>query len=325
MIYLVLAIKLMPYKDQLVAGFWRYASSRNYPAGTLDHQVAGSRPPVFTPANADLNVLRAPGEHPERLSRLMDTVPRRNRQKWFRSMASSQALAQSVFGNLIVSDRLDLLSSVETEEGEPLIGPRPRSAELEFEVGFLGEPRKTSLDVVVTHSNGYRVAFECKLTELKVGTCSRPALKIADANYERDYCDGTFTCQRRRTERCSLTSVGVAYWRHVPGVFHWASDCDHMPCPLRETYQLVRNVLAVSVDRNGVLSPGNGHAVLIYDERNPAFGSDGAGRAAYEKTRGALREKNTLRKCSWQRILRHFREARDLRWLTDELFAKYGL
>jgi hypothetical protein len=154
---------------------------------------------------------------------------------------------------------------------------------------------------------------------------SRPALTVADANYERDYCDGSFAYQRRRSERCSLTSVGVAYWRHVPEVFHWASDCDHTPCPLHETYQLVRNVLAVSVDHTGVPSGGNGHAVLIYDERNPVFVSGGAGFAAYAKTRGALREKSTLRKCSWQSILRHFRAARALTWLTDELSAKYGL
>jgi hypothetical protein len=240
-------------------------------------------------------------------------------------MTSSQALAQSVFGNLIVADRLRLLSSIETDEGEPLIGASPESAELEVDVGVLGERRKTSLDVLATHSNGYRVAFECKLAEPGVGTCSRPALTVADLNYERDQCDGTYTCQRGRRERCSLTSAGIAYWHYVPRVFHWASDCDHAPCPIRGTYQLVRNVLAVSVDDNGVLRPGNGHAVLIYDERNPAFVSDGSGRAAYEQTRVALREKDVLRKCSWQRILRHFRDAGDLTWLTDELFAKYGL
>ena len=56
-----------------------------------------------------------------------------------------------------------------------------------------------------------------------------------------------------------------------------------------------------------------------------AFISDGAGRRAYEQTREALREKSTLRKCSWQIILQHFRSAGVLTWLTDELSAKYGL
>lgn len=315
----------MSYKNELVAGFWRYASARNDPAWLFDRREVGSRPPVFTSENADLNVLRAPGEHPGRLASLLKTVPRRSRHNWFRSMASSQALAQSVFGNLIVADQIALLSDIETEDGEPLIGASPESAHLEFGIDFLGEPRKTSLDVLVTHSNGYRVAFECKLTETEVGKCSRPGLGVADPYYERDHCDGTYTCQRGRSERCSLTNVGVAYWNHVPGLFHWASDCDHRPCPLRETYQLVRNVLAVSVDSKGVLDTGNGHVVLIYDERNPAFVSDGAGRDAYEQTRGALREKKILRKCSWQRILRRLREDSDLKWLTDELSAKYGL
>jgi hypothetical protein len=158
----------MPYKDQLVAGFWRYASSKNYPMGTLDRQDAGPRPPVV---NADLNILRAPDDPDERQAILRETLPPRNRHRWFRSMTSSQALAQSVFGNLIVSGRLDLLSGIYTDEGEPLIGPRPESAKLEFEVGFLGEPRKTSLDVLISHSDGYRVAFECKLSESEVGRC----------------------------------------------------------------------------------------------------------------------------------------------------------
>jgi hypothetical protein len=240
-------------------------------------------------------------------------------------MTSSQALAQSLFGNLIVHDQLGILGDIETETGEPLVGASPEAAELEFEVGFLGEPRKTSLDVLVRRANGYRVAFECKLTEPEVGTCSRPALTPHERNYKRDHCDGTYTCQRGRKVRCSLTNVGVAYWNHIPGLFHWSSAHDHRPCPVRETYQLVRNVLAVSVDGEGVVNPGKGHAVLIYDERNPAFISGGAGHTAYEKTRDALREKSTLRRCSWQSILQHLRRAGALKWLTDDLSAKYGL
>jgi hypothetical protein len=74
-----------------------------------------------------------------------------------------------------------------------------------------------------------------------------------------------------------------------------------------------------------VCNPGKGHAVLIYDERNPAFVSEGAGHAAYEQTREALREKSALRRCSWQHILKHLRGAGVLKWLTDDLSAKYGM
>jgi len=240
-------------------------------------------------------------------------------------MTSSQALAQSLFGNLIVHDHLGILGAIEADTGEPLVGASPETAELEFKVGSLREPRESSLDVLIRSANGYRVAFECKLSEPEVGTCSRPALTPSDSNYEQDHCDGTYTRQRGRRERCSLSNIGVAYWDHIPHLFHWSAGRDHKRCPIRETYQLVRNILAVSVDDEGVLNPGKGHVVLIYDERNPAFVSDGAGHRAYEQTREALRERSTLRRCSWQSILQHLRGAGALTWLTDELSAKYGL
>lgn len=316
---------MMSYKKELVAGFWRYVASRDALRGVLDRTEVGTRPPVFTPENADFNVIRALDDRPDRQARLLATLPRRRRHRWFRSMASSQALAQSVFGNLVVHDELRILGDIETEAGEPLVGPSPETAQLEYEVDFLGEPRKTSLDVLVRSANGCQVAFECKLAELTVGMCSRPALTPRKPNYERGHCDGTYTCQRSREVRCSLTNVGVAYWHHIPNLFDWSSDCDHRPCPVRETYQLVRNVLAVNVDGKGAFSPGKGHAVLLYDERNTAFGTEGACHAAYEQTREALREKSTLRRCSWQHILKHLRGAGVLKWLTDEVSAKYGI
>ncbi|MBN1460610.1 MAG: hypothetical protein JXA57_13835 [Armatimonadetes bacterium] len=315
----------MSYKSELVAGFWQYVTSRTDLVERLDRADVGTRPPVFTPKNADLNVICVPHESPERKARLLGTLPAGSRHRWFRSMTSSQALAQSLFGNLIVHDQLGVLGAVQTEAGEPLVGAAPETAELESKVVSLREPRKSSLDVLIRSANGYRVAFECKLTEPEVGACSRPALTPRDSNYERDHCDGTYTCQRGRRERCSLSEIGVAYWDHIPHLFHWSADRDHTPCPVRETYQLVRNILAVSVDDEGVLDPGRGHVVLIYDERNPAFVSGGAGRRAYEQTGEALRERSTLRRCSWQSILQHLRSAGVLAWLTDELSAKYGL
>jgi hypothetical protein len=48
---------------------------------------------------------------------------------------------------------------------------------------------------------------------------------------------------------------------------------------LDSKYQLVRNILAVGV-KNGETSPANGHAMLIYDERNPAFQASGSGYSA---------------------------------------------
>lgn len=314
----------MNYKTELVEGFWRYVEGKGMLAA-LDRSKEGTRPPVFTKADADRNVIRSPVESPERLTRLLETIPCRSRHRWFRSMTSSQALAQSVFGNLIVHDQLGILAKVKTESGEPLIGSFPVSAKLEYGVKYLGEPRQTDVDVLIRTASGYRVAIECKLTEPEVGTCSRPRLPLNDRKYEKEHCDGTYTCQHGRNVRCSLSGLGIAYWRHIPSLFQWASDCDHKPCPVRETYQLVRNVLAISVDESGKLDAGKGHAVLVYDERNPAFVEDGVGYKAYTQTHEALREKSTLRRCSWQTILKQLRLVEELKWLTDELKLKYGL
>ena len=79
------------------------------------------------------------------------------------------------------------------------------------------------------------------------------------------------------------------------------------------------------MDETGKLDTGKGHAVLVYDERNPAFVECGAGSKAYEQTREALRGKSMLRRCSWQTILKQLRAMEELKWLTDELKLKYGL
>ena len=89
--------------------------------------------------------------------------------------------------------------------------------------------------------------------------------------------------------------------------------------------QLVRNILAVGVKPDGSVSLHDGHAVLIYDDRNPAFQKGGLGLIGYLETKKALREPTMLRKCSWQRIAQYLREKEVLPWLTENLALKYGL
>jgi hypothetical protein len=150
-------------------------------------------------------------------------------------------------------------------------------------------------------------------------------LKPTDPDYESEHCDGTFSVQRTRKDRCSLTKIGVLYWRYIPSLFKWKNDRDMSPCPLNKNYQLVRNILAVGVKSNKSVSPNDGHVILIYDERNPAFQKDGDGFISYVQTREALQEPTMLRKCSWQRIVQHIREKNILPWLTEGLALKYGL
>ena len=150
-------------------------------------------------------------------------------------------------------------------------------------------------------------------------------MKPSDHAYEAEFCDGTFTKQRGRRERCALSEIGVLYWEYVPELFKWGTTADLSPCPLYKNYQLVRNVLAACVRSDGTVSAANGHAVLIYDERNPAFQNGGHGFVAFQDTRAALKDPSRLRKCSWQRIIKHLRSKMILPWLTDQLELKYGM
>jgi len=286
--------------------------------------MPGTRPPVFLKEKAALNVLMNPDAAPDEERRLLEAIPDRERHRWFRSMTSSQALAQSILGNLKIYDGLRHLTELTDDGGLPLLGGAEISSDnliLEYSVDQLGEPRPTSVDCFV--KGRYQVAIECKLSESEVGACSRPRLRKQDSNYERDFCDGTYSCQRSRVSRCSLTELGVLYWEYVPEVFKWRNDVDHRPCPLHRNYQLVRNVLAACVRADG-LSIGECHALLIYDERNPAFQEGGKGFKAFKEVREALYEPALLRKCSWQRIVRDIVDRDDFQWLTDELALKYG-
>ncbi|MGA7106008.1 MAG: hypothetical protein WBX49_11760 [Candidatus Deferrimicrobiaceae bacterium] len=255
----------------------------------------------------------------------MNEIPLRERHRWFRSMTSSQAIAVSVFGNLKMYGFLGLLNELHCEDGQPIFGKEAitsKNFRMEYKIDLLGEPRPTSLDALITGK--HPVAIECKLLEQEVGSCSRPRLRRSASNYKKDFCNGTYTVQRGRTSRCSLTEIGVKYWKHVPRVFKWTSDADLMPCPLRANYQLVRNLLAVSVPSD-VMPSGSGHVVLVYDERNLAFQEGGKVYAAFEATRSALLEPKRLRKCSWQQITRKIRGERRLSWLADQIGAKYGI
>jgi hypothetical protein len=88
---------------------------------------------------------------------------------------------------------------------------------------------------------------------------------------------------------------------------------------------LVRNIVAICARPGETQPSSNGHTVLVYDERNPAFQEGSKGLVAFETTRQALIEPKMLRKCSWQQIMGALRKKRDLAWLTDELKAKYDL
>jgi len=315
------------YRNTLNQNYWLYKEKRFQKNPEFFEHPEGlyGRPPVFTRQDSWRNVLISPESNQKDIKLLLSFLPEGEKHKWFRSMNSSQALTLSVFGNLKTSNQLHYLGDLRDDDGNMVFVDGHISSKdliLEYRVDYLGEPRPTSVDVILNKE--HKVAIECKFTEIGIGECSRPKLTKSRPNYSRDFCNGTYTIQRNRGERCSLSEIGVEYWMYVPELFNWKNDRDLDPCPLNENYQLVRNVLAACV-KDKTASYSNGHAVLIYDERNPSFQNGGEGNRSYEETRSALLKPAVLRKCSWQKIIETMRSKNILPWLTDELELKYGL
>ena len=306
------------YKDEVCASLWSWADANHQ--GQLDGGKREGRSPVLREGYEAENVLVAPdGFHSEEVRAAI--VPDQ-RHDWFHSLLSSQALVQSVFGNIRAYGRLDLLRDVPAECGR---GAFFRDGgdwrlDMEWEVSTLNEPRPTSVDVLL-QSSGRRIAVECKFTEGEFGTCSRTRLPKHNAQY----CNGNYEVQQGRHERCALSEQGILYWRHLPQLFDWSADRDHAPCPFAGIYQLARNALAATVSPAGVFDAKSGHMLFVYDGRNPEFRPDGSGGRQWRTALEACRVDGLLRRISWQGLLGSLSGAEELRWLLDALERKYGL
>ena len=318
----------MEYKEEIINRFWDYQRAK-YPQYDLYFEPSKNkinRPPVFYPQSEWLNPIINPKADKQEILSLLALIPKYERHRWYRSFTSSQVLAQSILGNLNIYQKLDCLNQIKDDEyNEPLLNNINASSanfSLEYKVNYLKEPRQTSIDAFL--HNDYKIAIECKFTEEDVGNCSRPKLTKKDSNFISDYCNGSYTHQNNRKERCSLTEIGVSYWNYIPHLLKWQKDIDHIICPLSSTYQLVRNILSACI-KNGDISENYGHALLIYDERNPSFKNQGKGDIAYTLTKNSLINKKLLRKCSWQKIINYLRSNNELDWLTDEIKLKYGM
>jgi hypothetical protein len=308
------------YLDRLHVIQWDYRDTV-FPHDTRFFRLGEDRqrPPVYLKEHADHNVLQP--SDPVLTKLVLDSIPEGRRHKWFRSMKSSQALAQSIFGNLKAHRRLDCLLDVRADDDDlPAFGDGridPAGVELEHSVGrgLLNEPRPTDIDVWI--SGRTVVCVECKFTEAEVGQCSRPLCPT-----HRFTCNGKCEQQPGRQYRCALARQGVRYWSHIPEILTWSLEEDAQPCKLLAPYQLVRNILAATVE-DGRVHPDRGHALLVYDERNPAFWHSEQG--TFEKLRRDLDHPAMLRRCSWQSIVRVMDEYDDLKWLVKALGEKYGL
>ncbi|WP_373502215.1 hypothetical protein [Aestuariivirga sp.] len=305
-----------------------FASYREELYPNMDHMFEErpkSGPVVFVADHADENLLIPPLLDPAQRQQFIELVPAGLRHQWFRSMQSSQALAQSVFGTIAISGQVSCLAGITAEDGQPAFGALVDGTPLELEktISTLKEPRPTSIDVWL--GGALRVAVECKFAETDFGQCSRPKLRPRDNNHEHGFCDGTYSRQRGRQTNCSLTEAGITYWQHLDALLGWPADMEHRPCPLSSTYQLVRNLLAVCVGEDGVLNMAAGHVLTVYDARNPAMAEDGTGHWQWTSVHQALKQPNLLRRLSWQSLLAQLPDEPRLIRLKQQLAAKYGL
>ena len=310
------------YERDLRQCLWTWAD-RHHHSDELDGGGRNDRPPVLNSESASKTVL-VPSD-PNRARSILAALPKIERHRWFRSLKSSQALAQSVFGAVAAFDRLNLLDDVVAECGRLAFLERTSGASLvlEHRVRTLGEPRSTSVDVLLGGTSR-RVAIECKFGEREYGTCSRPKLRSGDSTYPEQHCDGNYRVQRQRNERCALTEIGVRYWTYLPDLFEWEAGGDLIPCPLSPVYQLARNALAATVTGAGI-DQESGHVLTVYDVRNPEFAAGGKARRQYDSATAACRIPGLFRRVSWQRVAGALAVAPEFAYLVAGLEAKYGI
>lgn len=308
------------YEEGVCRTLWTWANRHHQCKLDEKHD----RVPVLADESASENILT-----PQDVSRakvIRYAISRKQRHRWFRSLKSSQALAQSVFGALHAFDRLDLLQDVSAECGQSAFfeDSNDWTLCLEHEMNSLGEPRPTNVDVLLSGPEK-RVAIECKFTEQEFGTCSRPRLRPGDANYAEQYCNGKYQVQRQRHSRCTLTEAGIRYWEHLPHLFDWPADRDHVPCPFKDVYQLARNALVAALTPDGKPNRTIGHALVVYDARNPEFQVGGEAERQWNQAVAACRMPGLLRRVSWQRLMAAITRAPELEYLVKDVTEKYGI
>lgn len=116
----------------------------------------------------------------------------------------------------------------------------------------------------------------------------------------------------------------MQYWKYVPQLFDWQAGSDIAECPMKCGYQLVRNIMAVTVDEDEIARPELGHAVIVYDARNPNYLPGGNADNQYREVAASCLRPGLLRRVSWQAIVEAIAPGSELAWLADGLRANMG-
>ena len=226
---------------------------------------------------------------------------------------SSQAMLFNLIGPLVSGGDLGPLQ--QTFEKQELYWPQGDvTASFEYEDREVfnedsGQP--TSIDLVISDSKGEpKVFIESKLVEREFGGCSV---------FASGDCDGRNPAQN--FSWCYLHHIGRRYWellkRH--GFLSGPIGQESL-CVLSMHYQFFRELLfALEL---------NGWFVLLYDERNPTFFSDGP-----DGVRGLIPLmlsfvpeplRNRVGAVSVQKVVQAIEETNRHEWIT-EFERKYGL
>lgn len=305
------------YRNEMIARFLKYREV-NFPEDAMDTEAGTGQ--VFKIEHGACNLFG-----PE----LADLLPPRDWHRWFRSMASSQALTVSVIGTMAQRGDLGMLSGLICDDASTLL---PTDTDLRLD-SFEHTPtwlekgkRKSQIDAYISGPD-IRLAIECKLMESDVGRChmskdGEPQPVFGDlAGY--DFCP-------------RVKFNGARYWDYWPMLsgLPLPQECSNA-CILHRTYQLARNVMAAAMDPDLVRSGGRGLSLLLYDERNPSFwGTDdacsspqgvGVGAKSFATLKEALDDPDSLRSASWQSLTGLLWAAGGYENLIEFLKDKYGI
>ena len=227
--------------------------------------------------------------------------------------ASTQDVARGIFLGLQQVGRLRALAGLPAEDGHPAFPSIDAATPLTLRHAVLlpGESRATEIDLAL--GGRHPVFVLGMLAEPRFPLCPQPGLLPAGADFARDGCSGAYRAQNDRTIRCSLSAKGDLLWQILPRLFHLDAGRDHDPCPVFAIHALARAVLALCLEQpgsgSGVLVPpaarDRRHALVIYDERNPAFWPGGEADEQWQSTLRLLRWPRLLRRVSWQALVRH--------------------
>jgi len=161
------------------------------------------------------------------------------------------------------------------------------------------------------------ISIECKLTENDIGFCSQPK-KHACNSY-------AYQLGRNENSRCYYTDIGVKYWYFIPEIIDWDTNVDYPKCPLYESFQIIRNILAASISPITGKLLNKSNTLIIYDERNENFQSGSKFELSFNSVRNKLKKGVELQKTTWQEICRVIQEDGENSDLVIWLKEKYGI